>query len=185
MISEALKLKTRNDHDDLEGGFNLKDFTSSSYKLVSVLKAFYGFYIPVEVELKKFESEFKSAGINLEERLKSHLLENDLEDQGISANSFSHIPRATEIPQIKSLSDAFAVLYVLEGSTMGGQIISKELAKSDLSSIYFNPYKEKTMPMWMQFKNALNQLPESEEDQMVQTARSTFSSLGKWLRSST
>ena len=68
---------------------------------------------------------------------------------------------------------------------MGGQIISKELAKSDLSSIYFNPYKEKTMPMWMQFKNALNQLPESEEDQMVQTARSTFSSLGKWLRSST
>lgn len=182
MISEALKSETRKDHDHLESGFNLKDMTASSDHYLSTLKAFYGFYIPLEKEFKKFESEFSGMGIDLNERLKTQFLRMDMKQGGLSDDQVSTIPLASQIPMIKDFSEAMAVLYVLEGSTLGGQVISKELGKIGLASQFFNPYEKNTMPMWLKFKNALNTLPEDEEAKMVITARETFKLLGQWLR---
>jgi heme oxygenase len=57
-----------------------------------------------------------------------------------------------------STAAALGSLYVMEGSTLGGQVISRALAEAPWlppgGLTYFNPYGDRTGAMWRSFKAA-------------------------------
>ena len=76
-------------------------------------------------------------------------------------------------------------LYVLEGSTLGGQMIARMLQKNPLLNLvpgqlnFFLGYKKETGPKWKSFQAALNLL-DGETETLVSTARQTFSLFTQW-----
>lgn len=95
---------------------------------------------------------------DLEERKKTFLIEQDL----LFLNS--HKTNSTTIFQVKDLTIPFAlgILYVVEGSTLGGRFILKNVsANPQLSGnggvSYFNGYGEKTGSYWKSFLKMLSE----------------------------
>ena len=62
---------------------------------------------------------------------------------------------------IKNEAEALGILYVMEGSTLGGNIIAKNLAKNptfnEISFQYFGFYGEKTGSLWKNFKEVIEE----------------------------
>jgi heme oxygenase len=72
---------------------------------------------------------------------------------------------------------------VVEGSTLGGQVISRQLAKANITlRSYFSGYGERTGPLWKAFCQLLSQeaTPDSQTE-IVQSASLTFQKLNAWL----
>jgi heme oxygenase len=68
-----------------------------------------------------------------------------------------------------SLSQLFGVLYVVEGSTLGGQVISRHLnthmgLTQDAGATFFHGYGARTGPMWQSFLNQANRMIKDEVD---------------------
>ena len=184
-IQELLRAGTRQEHEQIERVINLSrsSFTSESY--LHLLKAFYGFYLPIEQELLKFKSEFLALGLNLEERLKLSLIKADLLFMGTDPKTLK-VNLQGPIPV--NLTQSLGLMYVLEGSTMGGQIIHQRLVASGIfpaehSICFHNPYGEQTQKKWNDFKVVLNALPLNESEDALFMAKKTFSGLESWIQS--
>ncbi|RYF48063.1 MAG: twin-arginine translocase subunit TatC [Cytophagaceae bacterium] len=82
------------------------------------------------------------------------------------------------LPDVTDALSAMSVLYVLEGSTLGGAIIVGMLEKRGITTgiSFFSGYGADTMNRWRAFVAALNQLPQNPEDvdRAVNTVRETF-----------
>jgi heme oxygenase len=182
MLHERLKTETAASHKDTEKTLHFEKTISSKESYLKLLKGFYGFYQPVEKELLKFKSEFEALGLHILPRLKESLLLQDMKTLGLTDPSKLEVCYA--LPGIQTLASAMGVLYVLEGSTMGGQIISKKLKEAHIletEKSFHNPYGKETMPMWMGFKAGLDKINAQDEDEVVKAAKETFTRLGAWL----
>jgi heme oxygenase len=78
-------------------------------------------------------------------------------------------------------------LYVLEGATLGGQIIQRQLHCSlglDAGSgaAFFVGYGARTRQMWMQFSAHLERAPGLDIDAATHAAVQTFETMERWLR---
>ena len=64
-------------------------------------------------------------------RGKAVLLEQDLRNLGLSEEQIKQIPQCNdnELPDISTPARLFGYLYVIEGSTNGGQIMTKRLSQ--------------------------------------------------------
>lgn len=189
MLTDVLKEQTRKTHDAAESNFDFKAITQSRDLYITALKTMYGFYKPIEKTLLDYELFFAPLGINLKERLKTPLIKRDLNYLGVSEAELGDIEFCPTLPNVSDFYRAMGCLYVLEGSTLGGQIIAKELVKSGLSKdgegkAYYDPYENRTMPMFLQLKEALNKLPDDKESVVLEAAQETFKSFGSWLGSS-
>src|SRR5690606_25688073 len=91
-----------------------------------------------------------------------------------------------DLPEIINHYQALGALYVIEGSTLGGQIICKMLAqqldRTDFSQMsFFGGYGDQTENMWQKFKQSLDQpvyIP--GHDTIIEAANQTFMKFGKW-----
>lgn len=71
-------------------------------------------------------------------------------------------------------------------STLGGQVITKQLMKflplSPESGLrYFYAYGQETKPRWIEFREALLNAAE-DPDEMIDSAKETFRLLDAWIR---
>ncbi len=78
-------------------------------------------------------------------------------------------------------------MYVVEGSTLGGQVLSRHFAdrlgvSPDRGGGFFHGYGEATGRMWMAFAGLAASRPESETGPAIDAAIATFEALGDWLR---
>lgn len=149
---------------------------------IRILSGFYGFIKPLENQLSPYLTEGWLP--DFQNRRKSKLLLQDIQALG---HEFSGEICRT-LPSINSVYTAAGALYVLEGSTLGGQIISKILQKKlafpDGEGLhYFNGYGNETHSRWETFTTALNSLnlTETEQDTLVQSANDTFKAFGTYL----
>jgi len=69
-----------------------------------------------------------------------------------------HLPSRNTVasPDIKNPGDLVGTLYVVEGSTLGGQLIAKHLAKNlgitpETGGRFFGGYGENTVNFWTDF----------------------------------
>ncbi|HXH29342.1 MAG TPA: biliverdin-producing heme oxygenase [Bacteriovoracaceae bacterium] len=187
MLSLRLREETRNEHSQLESKIDLRTFARDEARFVALLKAFYGYYLVIEKDLMRFQQDFTDAGCVISDRLKSELIRRDLETFGVGPAEMSKIALCESTPPMEKFSDAMGCLYVLEGSTLGGQVILKELTKANIVtdqrvSQFYAGYRERTMPMWMSFKSALDKLDEGLSEQVLSSARRTFKTLDQWLQ---
>ncbi|MDP5202052.1 biliverdin-producing heme oxygenase [Flavobacterium sp. DG2-3] len=93
---------------------------------------------------------------DLEQRRKKHLIEEDL----IFLNAQKTNSEKVFQKEITSVPFALGVLYVVEGSTLGGRFILKNVSKfPELSGeqgvSYFNGYGDKTGSFWKSFLSFL------------------------------
>jgi heme oxygenase len=95
------------------------------------------------------------------------------------------LPRldAAKLPPIETTSQAFGCGYVLEGSSLGGAVLSRtlgpllQLSASDGMS-YWSAYGDQVGPMWLRFVAALeawaSNVGFAERDAAIESARATF-----------
>src|ERR1700748_1283083 len=114
-IMTILKVGISEQHDALERimPFFKNDFSLEDY--IRVLKAFLGFFEPVERELVSI-STWHLAGIDIGQRLRSNLLRADLLALGASPPDLALVPLCADLPSLASIDEGFGCLYVLEGS---------------------------------------------------------------------
>ena len=108
------------------------------------------------------------------------LLEHDLTLMGV-APSLATAP-AIDLGFLDSEAAAWGSLYVVEGSSLGGQFISKALRGADWAPAeglsYFNPYGRRTAAMWAGFRRTL-EARGGDAALTVEGARATFAALAR------
>lgn len=83
---------------------------------------------------------------------------------------------------INSVSAEFGYLYVKQGSTLGGQVISRNLhhalglVPGEDNSFFFG-YGVNTGPQWKSFITRLENQPDLDEGQIVDAAMNTFETI--------
>jgi heme oxygenase (biliverdin-IX-beta and delta-forming) len=179
MFSEDLKKKTAAAHQDLEKKLipHLRKI-GSKLDYIRLLEYLYRYYEPLERQIEPYvpahQALFHSQSI-----LKDIEQLNPGYDQGFSEQA--------PVPVIRSAAAALGVQYVIEGSTLGGQIITKMLAKqlntgTDTGFNYYNPYGNETGEKWSRFRDQLNQpRSQAENDEIVSAANETFLFLNRWI----
>ncbi|HEY0899580.1 MAG TPA: biliverdin-producing heme oxygenase [Sphingobacteriaceae bacterium] len=183
MLSAQLKAYTGKAHASLEKKIIQKLKTiSSSGDYYRILSLFYGYYY----ELEKLITAYLDTDIlpDYDQRRKSAAIVQDIESLFQSTDS---LPVCTELPQISTGLQALGALYVLEGSTLGGQVISKMITdRIDLPGYglsFFESYGTNTYQMWGLFVQKLNelQLNAEERQELLDAANNTFIKFENWV----
>lgn len=182
---DHLKVATNAEHLAIE---EVLDFVGPSLTLPLYqrhLMRFEGFYAPLEDALFA-DGAWPANTLDPEPRRKLTWLQTDLHKLGLEdANS----PRCrnTRLPLLHTPGHRFGCLYVLEGSTLGGQVICRHLHNTfgmtpETGSRFFTGYGPRTGSMWNSFRAALNAFatePGHQQD-VVAGALDTYRTLRAW-----
>ena len=133
---------------------------------------------PYEAALRQHAAEF-GPGWQFDQRYRAHLLLEDLARLGYLAEP----PQCPALPPLHARAQLLGALYVLEGSTLGGQVIARQLAAAGIAGrTFFAGRAERTGPLWKQFGQLLEAAAASEDaDAIVASAILTFQTLAAWL----
>ncbi len=187
MILHLLRDATRREHEQLEARIDLlgRGWSLSFYRLL--LQKFYGFYSVVEPPLFG-RPEWQQLGFDIEPRRKTELLRRDLGHLGLEAGQIEALPRPENAPPLSSFPSLLGCAYVLEGATLGGQVITRHLRREigiepEQGGAFFASYGALVGPMWREFVALLDTFPVSVDEQsaLVESARATFAALDDWL----
>jgi heme oxygenase (biliverdin-IX-beta and delta-forming) len=176
-----IRSETRPFHERLERQMILMRPDLSLARYRDVLEAFHGFYKPWEAAI--FPLLDSALPASLASRRKLPLLEEDIRALGGSPESVACCP---DLPSTGDLALALGSMYVLEGSTLGGQIISRHLARrfcfpKQGGCRFFTAYGPETGRMWREFGAILeNQSGPEFDDQAVSSACATFAKFHAW-----
>lgn len=185
---ESLREATRPMHRRLESAAPLKrlvepDLTLNEY--CGVLERLLGYHDPAEVTVN---AHADGLPIDFGPRRKTDLLVRDLERLHYSRREIDDLPRCPDVAPVTDVDSALGVLYVLEGSTLGGRIIRRHLQRSigiasDAGCAYYTGYGEDTGPMWKALGRAIEErVKESgSAEPVIASARATFIALNKWM----
>ena len=180
-VAQAVKNHTAFLHNEVEQLLLPRlNAIQSLENYAAILQTFYGYYLPVEQSIQQHISP--AVLPDIERRRTAMMAVDDLHFLKMKAGQ--HL--CNDLPQIASSAQAFGALYVLEGSTLGGKMIAKMLAKNEAVSIppgalnFFNGYKGDTGKMWTAFLEILNR--QSDVDLITEAANKTFFHLKKWMQ---
>lgn len=182
-LSARLKSETLEAHQQLEK--QLVPFmksVNSSKSYANLLSIFYGFTAPTEQLLDRYLVNNPVSFHN--QRRKADWILDDLKNLSSKPTEISFCEK---LPEIQLAAQAMGMLYVLEGSTLGGSVIAKML-QSRLLSVpeatfyFFEGYKEQTMPYWFAFKNDLDKLPVGQHQLCIDAANETFKAFSEWTK---
>lgn len=177
MLSEKLKAETLTNHQQLEKMLvgRMKSVRSAQ-DYIDLLQLFYSYFGGLETRINQFISEEQLP--DYADRRKSAALAKDITDLGGTPVTLAD---GDSLPQIENVLQAFGALYVIEGSTLGGKIISKMMAQqlgitNGVGLSFFNGYGDNSMPMWDKFKQKLDLLAQNDNDEniVVEAANQTF-----------
>ena len=186
MAFDALKRGTQDLHLRVEQAVNIESVCGGLHTYRALLTRLLGYYEPLEHRLSGFDWE--QAGLDFPARRKSAWLRQDLACLGVSEAAQANLPRCTELPRPSSMAAALGAMYVLEGATLGGQVILRMIDKNlQLSAPrgagFHAGYGPHNGSMWLSFKAAAtSQLDSSARvEEAVHTARETFMTYETWL----
>ena len=182
-LHQALKSQTAQLHNEIENDLDLMRLDLSRQDYQTVLERFYSFYVPFENLLhESIYSDF------LKPRSKiSHLIK-DLSFLGVQIDGLDHFSEKDLFP-LNTPEQILGVLYVLEGSTLGGRILTQHFStKFDFSPEeginFFNCYGVKTGIYWKEFLEFMEKerIDKSlKEELIISSAKNAFQALNKWL----
>lgn len=185
MIMARLKQETKVYHDALENipqSLALMSDTVSLDTYRMTLQKFYGFHVPIEYKLGQYHAEWAALGLDFEARRKAAFLEQDFELLGINPAA---ITLCHDLPALHTFPEALGCMYVMEGATLGGQVITRHLRKHlPLNQFhYFHSYGGAVGDMWQAFGKVMKDYAATPllEDQIIAGACETFVKLKAWL----
>ena len=151
-----------------------------------LLQAYFGFYAPIEAAL--YDSGLIPEGFDISLREKTPTLISDLHALGLNDAAISALPRWTDLPTFDTPAACLGALYVLEGATLGGQVLRREMAQrlgvdADNGGAFLDVYGAETGRRWKTFLDYLDRqtLEAADKQRAVIAARSTFNGFEQWL----
>lgn len=181
-LLQRLKQETLSAHEKLEEDLQLlrPDLSLSEYRVI--LESFYGFYAPWEQRAAPVLDRVLPSFF--EERRKGPLLERDLK---VLRSNVVSLPKCSSLPETTSLLPLLGSLYVLEGATLGGQILTRHFTdhlhlSCEEGCSFFCSYGAAVGQRWRAFCELLLQNSSPENDPViVHSAVETFRCLRDWL----
>ncbi|MHC8306418.1 biliverdin-producing heme oxygenase [Pseudomonas sp. PB3P13] len=154
-----------------------------------LIQAYFGFYQPLERRLQ--DSHQAPPDFVLTERLKTATLHGDLLALGLTEREIAGLPLCRSLPVIDSAEACLGVFYVLEGATLGGQILRREIASrlnldAANGAAFLDIYGDATGRRWRDFIGYLATFPlePAARHCVVNAAQTTFACFENWLESS-
>lgn len=183
-ILDRLRAATRLAHEAVERELDWERRVESLDGYRDLLARLYGFHAvwePAAAALLADHAFF-------EPRRKAHLLAADLLCLGLRQSSIDALvlPCAPCVP-MATRADALGAMYVLEGSSLGGQLIARRVSAvlglgPQSGCSYYGAYGSAVGTMWRDFRARLLAASSPEaDDAMARTALCTFEHLRTWL----
>jgi len=185
MLLTELRAATQPMHDALERRLNIADPNLSRERYFQILRRFYGFYAPMESAIAAYGThtvDWLDA-----DRRKIPLLSSDLEFSGMSNRDIARLPCCKDLPGLSNPAGHLGCMYVLEGATLGGQVVSRHvknhLGLTDAVTRFFNSYGSRVGEMWKSFCGHLGRVENSPaaHGPVIASACATFGALDRWL----
>ncbi|WP_201836331.1 biliverdin-producing heme oxygenase [Microvirga zambiensis] len=182
-LLERLKIETRPAHDRIEAAIDLDRRIASRDAYRDLLSRFYGFHRAWEsdaADVARDHSFFRS-------RCKTQLLEKDLAALGLEPEEIEALPQCSPLMPLPAPEAVLGSMYVVEGSTLGGAIIAREVERklgltAETGCAYFRSYGRETAAMWKSFGAVLLEASSPEADDLiVASAQKTFDVMHDWL----
>jgi heme oxygenase (biliverdin-IX-beta and delta-forming) len=182
---ESLRENTKTLHQELERTLiPVIKHTSTTEQYVHLLQLFYGYYYPLEQHIAAHIGTDMPG--SFEQRRKAAWLLQDIAAVTGATPDPANIPTSNDIPEITDTAQALGAMYVLEGSTLGGQVISsilqRNLANPSLPLAFFAGYGDNTRAMWDSFVHYLDGYRgnETQRLRLLNAAADTFRLFKKW-----
>ncbi|HEV7254897.1 MAG TPA: biliverdin-producing heme oxygenase [Mesorhizobium sp.] len=181
-LLSRLRAATAQAHAALERDLAFLSDPSDRGRILGALQRFHGFHLVWEPALAASPVGRAFAGHN---RL-PHLTA-DLQALGLSARDIAALPLCEAAAKlVATRARALGSLYVMEGSTLGGQVINHALRRTAWAPpgglSYFNAHGKATAARWKDFLSRLDVEAAGEDaDSVADGAVRTFERLGAWL----
>ncbi len=176
-LRERLRHETRAAHDALDGALDLLGAPLDLPQYRRLLGRFHGFHRAVEPALAAALDP-----VLLDGRGKLPALEHDLLVCGMVRHEVTALPVAA-LPPFCNRGEALGAFYVVEGSTLGGRLISRHL--QDNAAVpaeahhYLNVYGERTGERWRAACRVLD--AHGSDHCTIRIANAVFRALHEWL----
>ena len=182
-VLQELRASTHTRHVALEKRLPFFSDTLDLERYTRLISAYYGFYC--ELENRLLHSPWNVDGFDLHQRFKTPALCKDLQALGVSIQPLA---LCDTLPALHSPACMLGVLYVLEGATLGGNVLRKQMSErlgldAHNGCAFLYVYGEATGRQWKAFMDFLGSVPLDAQarGEAVQAARSTFSCFEQWL----
>jgi heme oxygenase len=186
-IHARLRSATRELHLELERHLALLRGDLSRVRYTRILALFYGFYRPMEAGLQRLKTLVPDQTFPL--RARTELLERDLLAMGWGVQAICELPTCTDLPDLCAPEHFAGCLYVLEGASLGGQVITRHLRERlELTdhggTAFFAGDGASTAARWKCVLEWLEHVSHSDlrAEQIVTAACETFRALDNWAR---
>jgi heme oxygenase (biliverdin-IX-beta and delta-forming) len=178
MVSEYLKQNTAEYHDAAEKLFNSEKIFNKTFTLEDYKKIIHTNYLMLlHSEDKIFDRLSEMAEkLQLDQRKKLPLIEKDIKSLSLKNKEAGHII------EFNNEHEALGAMYVIEGSTLGGNVIAKQLSKTEgfdqVTFNFFGCYQENTGSMWKNFKEVLDtEVKEENYNEVLSGAKKLYTFL--------
>lgn len=187
VIVERLRRETRGHHERIERELDVLRPGRTAGDVRDLLAAFYGFYVPWE---RAAGETLAAAGLGefFDARRKVRFLQSDLEYHLGAGVDVSSVRTCDRMPDTTTVQNAMGSMYVLEGSTLGGQIIARHFREhvpgleGGRGCSFFTCYGSDVGMKWRQFQGVLRaHSSPASDDAIVAAACETFVLLQDWL----
>jgi heme oxygenase (biliverdin-IX-beta and delta-forming) len=185
---QQLRSQTANSHKLIEQNSISQSLMSQNVTMTQYaqyLKSMYGFVHGFEKMVFPLLKHYQL--LQIDDRRKAHLIQADLALLNHTAAQ-PYVNDDLFSTHYQTAAAALGGMYVLEGSTLGGQIISRHLSKVLGDSVagktmYLTAYAGQTGGMWKNFLQLLCEAgaTTANEDEIIDSAVNTFSLLNKCL----
>ena len=178
-LRDHLRFATGKAHETLEGSLDLLRQPPDRDYFVRLLVRFHGFHRIWESAVARQLPD------PVMPRRRLALIEQDLRALGINENAIRAIDPCAPAACLGDNPDsALGSAYVLEGSTLGGRVITQHLSNASWCPPgglqYFNPYGDETGSNWQALLRHLATAT-GDTDRIVAGALRTFEILQDWL----
>jgi heme oxygenase len=181
-VLQLLRAATAEQHRALEARLPLThpDLDLPTYR--RIIQAYYGFHAPLQQLIEEFAGPHADP-----ERHKIPALLKDLHALGLSHAQIQALPLCRDLPQLNGPADLFGILYVMEGATLGGQVLRRIIAQrlgidADSGGEFLDVYGRDTGRLWKTFLQRLAEFDHPDHNpQVADAACATFACFAQWL----
>ncbi|WP_316737166.1 biliverdin-producing heme oxygenase [Pedobacter aquatilis] len=188
MIANLLRTQTGENHNQLESLMFVNDIMNNTLSINNYKKLLTINYIihqKLENKLANMLDNEIAEKLDMKNRLKLESLEQDLAYWGIDPLSLPALDFELFVPE-KDNAAVLGALYVLEGATLGGNVIKKHIlananfAGKEEGLNYYGVYGDELSAKWKTFVAIINEtVQEQDYEKTVNSANETFGNLIK------
>lgn len=183
-LADRLRVATAAEHRQVEAALGLPDAIQGIGDYRDWLGRFRALHVPLGRRLRTFP-DWPSFGLDLEARCPVARLDRDLRRLGTDPAGLGEAP-ARALPTLDRFAQALGALYVIEGSTLGGRVILRDLERRLGPGIagataFFGGHGPATGALWQALRGALDRFAVQRPEEVVAGAARTFRAFGAWM----